>query len=583
VKEEHQGLIEPNILRSIWNYRLLVVVCVGVFAWLGVFVNSTRPKQYVADAGVVLEDPRAIPFSGIRPAKDEARYVADQVALLRSAAVSERASALLRAGKSPKKIDARDLRRNTSIKTSAASNFVGIRLRARDPQTAQAGTNAIVAAYRQFVRADVEADAKAALKRLDIAMAGAARLLSGDLKQEETRLAAIAAQAEQVRRDLSNVLPEDLTASLRQLQSELNGAVRGQQNQALALVREIRSRRSRLQVNTQLAGDGVSQFSPAGLGKAQGISLTAALAVAIALGALVGTGLAYWLSTRKRAFSSLFEPQVLLDAPALAEIPDFSREGTKSKLPVLNVPGARSAEAFRLLASDIRLPRDSSAGHQKIASSRQSQNGSVPHRTVAFVSASLGDGTTTLAANTALAAAEEGHRVLVLDADVDKQGLTRLLLGDDMKANDGSDAAAAGPDDKRVKIRRAAPAKIRRGTPADSIRQVLETRAGGTLSLLEPVTVTREGNGGLRSEQIMALDSIRDQFDLVLVDAPPILQAHTGDALLRSAEAVVVVVPHRSDANRLKHVSDRLGLLGVRPIGYVYNFAPSRRHSSRRR
>jgi Mrp family chromosome partitioning ATPase len=110
---------------------------------------------------------------------------------------------------------------------------------------------------------------------------------------------------------------------------------------------------------------------------------------------------------------------------------------------------------------------------------------------------------------------------------------------------------------------------------------VIETHSGGTLSLLEPVAVGREGK--LRSEQIMALDSIRDQYDLVVVDVPPILHAHTGDALLRSAEAVVVVVPHRSEANRLKHVTDRLGLLGVRPLGYVYNFAPSRRRSSRRR
>jgi hypothetical protein len=46
---------------------------------------------------------------------------------------------------------------------------------------------------------------------------------------------------------------------------------------------------------------------------------------------------------------------------------------------------------------------------------------------------------------------------------------------------------------------------------------------------------------------------------------------------------VVVVVPHRSGAARLKSVLDRLDLLGIRPIGYVYNFAPSRQDVFSRR
>jgi Mrp family chromosome partitioning ATPase/capsular polysaccharide biosynthesis protein len=571
VKEEHQsGLAEQSVLRSIWNHRLLVVVCIGVFAWLGVFVTSTRPSEYEAEAGVVLEDPVATALSGIRPAKDEARYVADQVALFKSVAVSERASALARTGRSPKRIEPRDLRRKTSIQSTTDTNFVAIRFRARDPQTAAAGANAIVGAYREFIRADVQADAKAALRRLDVALAGVTRALSGDLKTEQARLAAIASQAAQVRRDLRNLISADLTTRLHQLETQLRGVLSSQQSQALALVREFRARRSRLEVNTQLAGDGVAQFSPAGLGKARGIPLTAALTVAIILGALVGTGLAYWLGSRKRAFSGLFEPQVLLGAPALAEIPDFAHEGISSKLPVLNVPGARSAEAFRLLASDIQLPRDSSRSERRIGTSGRSENGGAAHRSVAFVSASVGDGTTTLAANTALAAAEEGQRVLLLDADVDTHGLTRLLLGDDPKTIDARDVPAVGLNDNNGHA------------TAESIRRVMETRAGGTLSLLEPGAATEQGNGVFRSEHILALDSIRDQFDLVVVDVPPILRVPYGDALLRNAEAVVVVVPHRSDAKRLKHVSDRFDLLGVRPIGYVYNFAPSRQYVGRR-
>jgi hypothetical protein len=43
----------------------------------------------------------------------------------------------------------------------------------------------------------------------------------------------------------------------------------------------------------------------------------------------------------------------------------------------------------------------------------------------------------------------------------------------------------------------------------------------------------------------------------------------------------VVVVRHRSEASRLRQIRDRLALLGVRPIGYVYNFAPPRQDVGR--
>ena len=111
-------------------------------------------------------------------------------------------------------------------------------------------------------------------------------------------------------------------------------------------------------VNTKLAGDGVGLFSPAGLGKAQGVSWLSALAIAVVLGGLVGAGLAYWLDARKQAFSNWLEPEALLRVPAIAEIPDFTRERVTSKLPVLHSPGTESAEAFRLLASSVSPPRE---------------------------------------------------------------------------------------------------------------------------------------------------------------------------------------------------------------------------------
>ena len=538
--EPDSVLGEPNVFRSIWNRRWLVLACIGVFAVLGVLITSLRPPEYAAEAAVVLEDPQSTVTSDGRIRGDEFRYVSDQVAILKSIPVAARASVLASANGNSSGIEARDLQRKTSIRSSADSNYIVIRFRAGDPTTAAAGANAIVRAYRQLIRLDLDEDAKAALQRLDAAIAEGNRTL-----EELTRAGAGTAP------------PQSILSQRRQ--------------DTLALLSELRSRRTRLHINSELVGDGVTLFSPAGPGKAQGVSVVAALVTAIVLGGLIAAGLAYGLDARRRAFSNWLEPQGLLDAPALAEIPDFTGGSAVSKLPVLHAPGSEAAEAFRFLASGIGASGDSSKG---AARPRDDTGRFAPrssaHRSVAFVSAAHGDGTTTVVANTALAAAQEGLRVLALDADVESHGLTHLLLGRALMI-DGEDVTAVGLSNM-----------LRNRASADGIQRVMGTGAGGTLSLLGPGTATRRRGVVFRSEEIVAtLTSIRDQFDLVLIDVPPDLQVAYADAVLRSAGSVVAVIRHRSEAARVKHVSDRLDLLGIRAIGYAYNFSPPRQEVGR--
>jgi Mrp family chromosome partitioning ATPase len=515
----------------------LVFGSILVFAALGILVTSLRPSDYGAEAGLVLKDPQSQGLSD-GPAGDELRYVADQVAILKSVAVAARASALL-AESGEEQVDPRELQSRTTIRSNADSNYIVVHHSARSPKTASAGANAIVRAYRDLTRADLESDAKASLARLDAAISDATKSLAA----------------------LSGAGGSNLAAAVRARK----------QDELLALLSELRTRRTRIQVNAKLAGDGVGLFSPARLGKAQGVSWLSALAIAVVLGGLVGAGLAYWVDARKQAFSSWLEPEAVLRVPAIAEIPDFKHEDIASKLPVLHSPGTESAEAFRLLESSIGPPRASTRKAQRGSASRpRDESGRFApsvagNRTVAFVAGMFGDGTTTLTANTAFAAAQEGHRVLALDTDVEQQGLTHLLLGRAI-AVDGAEATAEGLSQM-----------LRQRASSETIQRVMGTGAGGTLSLLGPGTATRRRNDVFRAEQILAtLDSVRDDFDVVLIDVPPILQIAYADALLRSAGTVVVVVRHRSEAARLKHVGDRLALLGANPVGYVYNFAPSR-------
>jgi len=540
--DRQSGVAEPNVFTSIANHRRLVLASVLAFAVVGLLLASLRTSEYGAEAGLVLKDPQSLALSD-GPARDELRYVADQVAILKSVAVAVRASSLIKAsGGTPP--DARTLQRKTTIRSNADSSYIVVEHAAESPKAAAAGANAIVRAYRDLIRADLVADANASLARLDGAIADATKALAR----------------------VSGPRGSDLAAAVRARKQE----------ELLALLSELRTRRTRIQVNAKLAGDGVGLSSPAGLGKAQGVSWLSALAIAVVLGGLVGAGLAYWLDARKQAFSSWLEPEAVLRVPAIAEIPDFTHEQIASKLPVLHSPGTESAEAFRLLESSVGPPREGTKRAQGGAASRP-RDGSgrfapsvSENKSVAFVAGAFGDGTTTVTANMAFAAAQEGHRVLALDTDVEQQGLTHLLLGRAITV-DGGEATAEGLTNM-----------LRQRASSETIQRVMGTGAGGTLSLLGPGTATRRRNDVFRAEQILAtLDSIRDDFDIILIDVPPILQVAYADALLRSAGTVVVVVRHRSEAARLKHVGDRLALLGAHPVGYVYNFAPSRREAGR--
>ena len=136
------------------------------------------------------------------------------------------------------------------------------------------------------------------------------------------------------------------------------------------------------------------------------------LAVALAAGLFAGVGLAYLLASRRRVFRDRMEPELILGVPLLADIPDFTQEGLTTLLPVRDEPRSASAEAFRFAAASLELKMN-----------RQEA------KSLAIISPTLGAGKSTVLANIALAAARQGSRVLVIDADFGNQALTTLLEG----------------------------------------------------------------------------------------------------------------------------------------------------------
>jgi len=72
------------------------------------------------------------------------------------------------------------------------------------------------------------------------------------------------------------------------------------------------------------------------------------------------------------------------------------------------------------------------------------------------------------------------------------------------------------------------------------------------------------------------MDDLYQRYDVILIDAPPLLQVAYASALLHVADAALVVVPHGVAIAEVEELADRLQFIGRPVIGYIYNRAPLR-------
>jgi Mrp family chromosome partitioning ATPase/capsular polysaccharide biosynthesis protein len=524
---------EPNVLQSIVRHRLLILVCAVVSGLVAIAVHSARPATYGADAGLLLQQPQAAFGSGMSSGslRDESRYVADQVTLIKSPVVLNRAQDLIRAHGSA--LSTQQITQSMSVTADAASNFVTIHFQAHSPDLARNGANSIADAYRSTARRELDANIAAARRSLDAAIA---------------RVTEAPAQPAGANKEL---------------------------------LKALEARRTQLDVDARVAGSGVALLETADKATRQGASLRATLGVALVLGVLFGTGLAYGRDALKLRALRRRRP---LDAPALAEIPDLGRQGNASVLPALDTPGSPEASAFSLLAAIVAgarrrpsIPTDADVRGDIGGGTAPSTN-PTRFRPVAFVSATLGEGATTVAANTALAAARAGGHVLLVDGDVRESGLSRLIdthprLG---AAQTVADASAEGPSQlvpaptttfQRLELPFAAGSVTLVRPGPDILAALEELRHVGGMSDLDAALEELRRACGMSD-----LDGSIDDFDLVYLDIPPLLESPWASQLLQFAEGVVFVVSDRAEIAAFERALADVESREIAIHGYVRNF-----------
>ena len=567
--------IEPSLFSAAWRYRVLVVGITALAVALGfVYMEVSPPVTvYGAQTSMVVQATGGGLDLGAAASAD--RFVANQIEILKSSAVAQVASELAAQSEPPVVIPAEELLSNAIIGGSRESDLIVVAFASLDPVAAVTGANALAEAFQQLASLETTAATQAAVERIDTQIdtvdarlrtltAQLGEITGADTVRNELRTQYEEAVAEivglqleartadtfrvdEIRTRLADLqllinLYQDITG-IGQDNPELDDLII-EQNQLLSRRTALVASRDQLAIDLELAPDIVAYRSDATTAEVTSDSGPGRiLAVALILGLLAGVGLAYLLASRRRIFHDRKEPEAVLGAPLLADIPDFAQEGLKTRLPVQESPRSAAAEAFRFATASLEL---------KLAS-RQA-------RSLVVISATLGMGKSTVLANLALAAAREGHRVLLIDADFGNQDLSALLTGS---------ATAMSPGLTDV---------ISAGIPFTQAIRSIDAGADRVLSLLSRGRQAVVAADLLRSPKVKQLfDTVREEFDLVLVDAPPLLQVAYASTLAAYVDGAMVIVGHGESTVMIEETRTRLALIGVDVFGYVYNRSPLRR------
>lgn len=250
------------------------------------------------------------------------------------------------------------------------------------------------------------------------------------------------------------------------------------------------------------------------------------LALGAVVGLIFGVGIAFALEYLDTSVKSLEDVERFLKVPVLAVIP--------KDVGVLHKQSGSSpdAEAYRILRTNIEFNRKNPEDNS-----------------ITVVSGGAGEGKSTTMVNLAYICAQGGYTTLMIDADLRRPrlhtffdinnsvGLTNYLTTDLLLED------------------------VILQTPVDNLyfmpSGILPADAAGIL------------NSRRMSELIK---DVKQRFDLVLVDSPPILGVSDASVLASEVDLTMIVVQHRKlPRNMLMRVKQAVETVGGQVIGVVLN------------
>jgi capsular exopolysaccharide synthesis family protein len=259
----------------------------------------------------------------------------------------------------------------------------------------------------------------------------------------------------------------------------------------------------------------------------------------IALGLLVGLGLGIGAAVLRdqlnTSIDGVSDVEKLTGAIPLGVVP-YDPGAGKHPLVDADQQSAR-AEAFRTLRTNLQF---ADVDH--------------PPRVIVVTSPLPSEGKSTSACNVALTLALGGARVVLVDGDLRKPAVGKYL---GISNAAGLTSVLAGRHE---------------------LRDVVVTYGRDTLSIL-PSGPTPPNPSELLGSQQMSdlLATLANHFDVVVVDAPPLLPVTDAAVLASAADGAVLVLKHgKTRREEAQRAIQALEAVNAKLLGTVLNFAPKR-------
>ena len=284
------------------------------------------------------------------------------------------------------------------------------------------------------------------------------------------------------------------------------------------------------------AADAVQQVAP---------QTTRNVAIGLAIGVLVGVVAAFVRDAFDLRIRRVRGIESLLGTPLLARLATPPRKVVRrGGLVMYSRPQSEHGEAYRVLVANFDLA-----------------NASSQSKVIMLTSAAAREGKTTATANLGIALARAGRRVAILDFDFHRPtlggyfGLGKVLGLSDVLTG----AAALSEAINRVPIRDSVD-----GTPS-------ERPGDGELTVVPagpaPARALDRVSTPLVGE---LLEVTKREFDVVLVDTPPLMAVSEGLAVAKEVDAVIMLVrADRAASEQLEDLRRRLQLSGRPVLGFI--------------
>lgn len=258
--------------------------------------------------------------------------------------------------------------------------------------------------------------------------------------------------------------------------------------------------------------------------------------VGILGGLILGVGIAILRTTLDTKIRGEADLRRITDAPLLGGI-SFDGDATKKPLLTQAPPQGPRAESFRQIRTNLQFAHVSHAS-----------------KAILITSSLPGEGKTTTATNLAIAMAEAGQTVVLVDADLRRPRVNEYL---GLERNAGLTTALVGTAD---------------------VNDLLQPWGDHDLYVLTSGQIPPNPSELLGSSPMKALITRLEQaFDAVIIDAPPLLPVTDATVLAQQVGGVVLVIgASRVSSPDLQKSMAALEMIDADVLGVVLNLVPAK-------